>query len=214
MAVRAIASSLFRLWPWLVASAAIHGLVMFPWEAWLPGADAKQASILSPVVTVELLDSVSEAVPLAASQVISKKSERADEPKQRPERPVQPVVQQTQVSQASAVDSKAKQLPLALESESVSAAQTGVSGQQAKSLVRQHLESFKYYPSSARRRGIEGEVDVAFRLAMRGQADEVSIVRGSGYAVLDRAALDTVQRAQPFPVEEGLYRFRLRFGRL
>jgi len=81
-------------------------------------------------------------------------------------------------------------------------------------LVRSHLESFKYYPASARRRGIAGYVDVGFMLTKNGSADQVSVVHGSGYAVLDHAALKTVHRAQPFPVEGGAYRFRLRFKQL
>lgn len=80
--------------------------------------------------------------------------------------------------------------------------------------VRAWLERYKYYPLSARRRGIEGEVHLAFELAKGGKVDHVAIVRGSGYAVLDRAALNTVRRAQPFPVETGAYQVRLRFRQL
>jgi len=82
------------------------------------------------------------------------------------------------------------------------------------SLVRNHLESFKFYPASARRRGIEGHVDVAFVLTQNGAADQIFVLQGSGYAMLDRAAIQTVSRAQPFPVDDGTYRFRLRFKRL
>jgi len=81
-------------------------------------------------------------------------------------------------------------------------------------MVRKHLESYKYYPASARRRGIEGYVDVSFRLMPHGTADQVSVLHGSGYAVLDHAALESVYRAQPFPIGNGKYRFRLTFKRL
>jgi len=80
--------------------------------------------------------------------------------------------------------------------------------------VRHRLEAFKYYPASARRRGIEGDVDVSFMLVHGGVAEQVKVLKGSGYAVLDRAALTTVARAQPFPVENGQFRFHLRFRRL
>ena len=83
-----------------------------------------------------------------------------------------------------------------------------------QSLIRGHLEAFKFYPASARRRGIEGDVDVSFSLTGGGMAEQVKVRKGSGYAVLDRAALMTVARAQPFPVGNGRYRFRLRFRRL
>ena len=83
-----------------------------------------------------------------------------------------------------------------------------------RSLVRNHLESFKYYPASARRRGIEGHVEVGFSLSKQGSADQISVLHGSGYAVLDHAAMETVHRAQPFPAEAGEYRFCLRFKQL
>ncbi|MCF7820920.1 MAG: energy transducer TonB [Mariprofundaceae bacterium] len=87
-------------------------------------------------------------------------------------------------------------------------------GNATNSLVRSHLESFKFYPASARRRGIEGHVDVAFVLTQNGAADQISVLHGSGYSMLDRAAIQTVSRAQPFPVDDGTYRFRLKFKRL
>jgi TonB family protein len=80
-----------------------------------------------------------------------------------------------------------------------------------ESLIRSHLERFKYYPSSARRRGITGEVEVAFELNDRGEAGELKILSGSGYTVLDRAALKTVRRAEPFPADGGDFQFRLHF---
>jgi len=81
-------------------------------------------------------------------------------------------------------------------------------------MVRRHLEAHKFYPASARRRGIEGDVQVGFDLDRRGRAGGISILAGSGHAVLDRAAIQTVVRAQPFPVHGGAYSFRLRFRRL
>jgi len=83
-----------------------------------------------------------------------------------------------------------------------------------RNAVRKHLESFKYYPVSARRRGIEGDVDVSFMLVQGGAAEHVKVLKGSGYTVLDHAALSTVARAQPFPVGNGQFRFHLRFRRL
>jgi TonB family protein len=77
--------------------------------------------------------------------------------------------------------------------------------------VREHLERFKYYPVSARRRGIEGAVEVSFALDALGRAEALQVIAGSGYPILDDAALETVRRAQPFPVGGGAYRFRLLF---
>jgi protein TonB len=92
--------------------------------------------------------------------------------------------------------------------------QQSLSKEGERKLVRKHLEAFKYYPGSARRRGIEGHVDVEFTLAQNGAATGVAVLQGSGYAILDQAAMETVYRAQPFPIQKGEFRFRLRFKRL
>jgi len=92
--------------------------------------------------------------------------------------------------------------------------QTKTDPDETQMLIRKHLEAFKYYPASARRRGIEGRVEVGFTLTQDGAANQVSVLHGSGYAVLDHAALETVYRAQPFPIDDGKYRFSLRFKRL
>jgi len=81
-------------------------------------------------------------------------------------------------------------------------------------LVQSRLEANKFYPASARRRGIEGEVELGFALNGEGLADAVMILAGSGHTILDRAAMQTVHRAQPFPIFEGEYRVRLRFSQL
>jgi len=77
--------------------------------------------------------------------------------------------------------------------------------------IRRHLEHFKYYPTSARRRGIEGQVEIAFDLDGRGVASGLQLLSRSGYRILDRAALETVRRASPFPARGGHYRFQLVF---
>jgi periplasmic protein TonB len=78
-------------------------------------------------------------------------------------------------------------------------------------LVRRHLERFKFYPESARRRGIGGAVDVGFRLTEGGHVTQLRIAASSGYALLDETAEAIVTRAVPFPVDTGRYRVRLRF---
>lgn len=55
------------------------------------------------------------------------------------------------------------------------------------------------YPSEARRDRLSGEVHVRFTVSADGSVAGVSVVRSSGSPILDRAALQTVQRAAPFP---------------
>jgi len=53
------------------------------------------------------------------------------------------------------------------------------------------------YPSGAG--GAAGEVHVTFTVAANGAAGGIGIARSSGNAAIDRAGLETVQRAAPFP---------------
>lgn len=55
------------------------------------------------------------------------------------------------------------------------------------------------FPAQARRQRITGEVQVAFTIASNGAVSGVRVVRSSGHAILDEAALQAVHRAAPFP---------------
>ncbi len=62
-----------------------------------------------------------------------------------------------------------------------------------------HLERYRRYPSSSRARREQGVVHVRFRMNRQGRVLSVSLLRSSGFSVLDQAALDTLRRAQPLP---------------
>jgi TonB family protein len=61
------------------------------------------------------------------------------------------------------------------------------------------LQIQKSFPRQASRDNTQGTVKVTFVIARDGKLVSKSIVASSGSAVLDWAALDIVQRAQPFP---------------
>ena len=63
--------------------------------------------------------------------------------------------------------------------------------------VSRRLAGALRYPRAAN--GERGEVVVRFTVAAQGSASGLQVVRSSGSAVLDRAALETVSRAAPFP---------------
>ena len=63
--------------------------------------------------------------------------------------------------------------------------------------MQRRLANALRYPRAAG--GERGEVVVRFTVASQGGASGVSIVRSSGSAVLDQAAIETVGRAAPFP---------------
>ncbi len=60
-----------------------------------------------------------------------------------------------------------------------------------------HIESFKYYPQSARRRGLYGEVNVSFELLGTGHITDLVI--SGGPLLLQRASEQAVHQAVPMP---------------
>lgn len=81
-------------------------------------------------------------------------------------------------------------------------------------LLRRRIEGAKQYPLQARRLGMEGTVEVEFRIAWDGSAEAVTVVKSSGYPLLDEASVDAIKRAAPLPVVHGRIRvpisYRLR----
>ena len=67
-----------------------------------------------------------------------------------------------------------------------------------KALVS-HLNRYKRYPRTARRRRIEGDVRVRFGVDRSGQISAAAVVASSGFAALDEEALAVLQRASPLP---------------
>jgi protein TonB len=64
-------------------------------------------------------------------------------------------------------------------------------------LVFGHLQGFKRYPAAAH--GAHGTVTVQFELDREGKVLSSAVTKSSGNSILDREALDILQRASPFP---------------
>jgi TonB family protein len=67
------------------------------------------------------------------------------------------------------------------------------------SQIRDRIEGAKRYPRLAMHRGIEGLAAVRFQLAKDGNLAHIELTESTGSSLLDKAALETVQRAAPFP---------------
>lgn len=65
--------------------------------------------------------------------------------------------------------------------------------------VLARLQEAKRFPEKARARGDEGRAVVRLFIQRSGALGHAQVVRSSGSALLDQAALDTVRRAAPFP---------------
>jgi protein TonB len=56
---------------------------------------------------------------------------------------------------------------------------------------------YKRYPRFARDNGWQGRVDVRMAIGPNGEIDSLRVARGTGYAILDRKALEMVRSAKP-----------------
>ncbi|TLS68739.1 energy transducer TonB [Mariprofundus erugo] len=236
-------TSSIRLWPWVTASIVIHGLLLLvlphingsrPASA---GGKNITVELVSQKKSAPAIQTANTPAPYTSSPVEKKPALiKQDQPSSASNhrlyaaaRPVAPTAEkisppQPVISPAATVTAlspapvpapvAASAAAITLLHEAKIQQPTEHQPELIKTRIRQHLESFKYYPASARRRGIEGQVDVGFTLSRNGTAEHITVLQGSGYAMLDQAALQTVLRAQPFPADDGTYRFRLRFQRL
>jgi protein TonB len=55
------------------------------------------------------------------------------------------------------------------------------------------------YPERARRMNWEGTVLVSFVVTAHGRAENIEILQGSGFPILDRNAVEAIRRSVPFP---------------
>lgn len=72
-------------------------------------------------------------------------------------------------------------------------------------LIKQKIEENKRYPLLARNKGIEGKVWIKFEILKNGNVKDIKIVKSSHHQILDKAAIESIKKANPFPpFPEGL----------
>jgi TonB family protein len=67
-------------------------------------------------------------------------------------------------------------------------------------LIGSAIERVKTYPVMARKRGIEGTVHVSFVISPEGSPQDITVMKSSGFSILDRATVQVVKKAAPYPV--------------
>lgn len=73
--------------------------------------------------------------------------------------------------------------------------------------LKERIESAWHYPEEAAQKGIYGDLVIKFTIRKNGQLGAAEIVRGSGYPILDKAALEALNEASPYwplPEEWGM----------
>lgn len=78
--------------------------------------------------------------------------------------------------------------------------------------IRALIEAAKHYPLMARRRGLEGTSSVSFHINEDGSIAQLTLRHSSGSAILDDAALKTIERAAPFPAYPEPIQIGIRFA--
>ena len=66
-------------------------------------------------------------------------------------------------------------------------------------MVKQKIESCRRYPPWAKKQGFEGTVHIKFTILSTGFTKDIKIIKSSGFNILDKEAISTIKRAQPFP---------------
>jgi periplasmic protein TonB len=69
----------------------------------------------------------------------------------------------------------------------------------------QKINSNKSYPNMARRRGIEGVLDIKFHILSNGHVKGIEII--SGRSIFKKATLQAIQRSFPIKVDSSLFNF-------
>ncbi len=64
--------------------------------------------------------------------------------------------------------------------------------------IKRQIELAWGYPNEAQRKGISGELTLRFQISKDGNLTNVRLINGSGYNVLDEAALQAVKSAAPY----------------
>ncbi len=67
------------------------------------------------------------------------------------------------------------------------------------STVRKRIESEKKYPIAAQKAEIEGYTTIRMTIMKDGRLEKAEVAKSSGHEILDRAALQSVRDAEPFP---------------
>jgi protein TonB len=68
-----------------------------------------------------------------------------------------------------------------------------------KAKLRAWLEQYKTYPRRAKMARMQGEATVSFTISPDGHVLSRHLLEGSGYGILDEAAMQALQKASPFP---------------
>ncbi len=75
--------------------------------------------------------------------------------------------------------------------------------------LTKEINKNKTYPNSARRRGIEGDVEISFEICSNGNVDNITVI--SGKKAFKKSAIKAIVKSFPIEVDSTLYDFPHKF---
>lgn len=76
-------------------------------------------------------------------------------------------------------------------------------------LLRIEIESIWKYPRQAAYRGEQGDLEIRFTINKKGQLADVQVLRGSGYPLLDEAAVQALKNGRYWPLPDSWHQTKL-----
>lgn len=135
---------------------------------------------------------ITKKVPQKAPIQKQKKSRRTNFSKPVESRPAKPLVKSPAISQPVTAPQLSPQMQRGKGN------QQGPIKEKYLSALLTHIETYKYYPQAARRRGLSGAIDISFRLFGDGHIKGLAV--SGGPVLLRRAAEQSVKQALPMPL--------------
>jgi len=163
-----------------------------------PPTQLVRLSLIAPraTTTAAVPDPAPEVTPAPVKRKPPMPQPRAVPPRVQPERTLPPPKPET-VASLPAESVKAAQPESSEEQQAVASVATAAAAESYLARLLAHIDSHKFYPRGARRRGQEGDVHVTFYLLQDGGIHALDI--SGGNRLLREAAERAVQAALPLP---------------
>ena len=184
-----------------------------------------QFSIIAPAKVQEVKNIKEKKKPKAKPKPKKKKKKIKPQPKPKPkpivkpepiiQEPViepEPFVEEPIIEEIIEEETEEVQEQAVVQTETISNVQQQINQDIREAKRREFIEhlikrinSNKSYPNMARRRGIEGVVDVKFKILPNGNVKNIRII--SGRSIFKKATVQAIKRSFPIEVDSSLFDF-------
>jgi len=196
----------------VLLSLAVHGVVVMMWPdntANIPQAGGQAMTVSLVVLANKSSQAIQKAQPSidTAKPEPVKKTPVLNSTTHRVAVATKPVKKISQAKKSESVAIEKKPTRSAMVNTTVSEkiasvttpSQSQHTSRQLKSVLRQAFNSHFYYPRLAVRRGWSGEVQLSLRIESDGKLSHMRILKGSGFGLLDEAAMNSLSKIEMLP---------------